>query len=158
MRFIGCPGAARRRRAFLVRVDSVAKTADGRVVELRLRDMGLQAPLTGLSQLSALEILDLGGNNLDSRAQIPAGLVNLRTLLLDHNAYGYFDEGLGALTALKVLDVSYNDLQFFPRSIVNHVMLDTLRINNNMLCGTDSLTLIWADSLDPGWQTTQNCP
>jgi len=143
---------------FSVRVDSVAKTADGRVVELRLRDMGLQAPLTGLSQLSALEILDLGGNNLDSRAQIPAGLVNLRTLLLDHNAYGYFDEGLGALTALKVLDVSYNDLQFFPRSIVNHVMLDTLRINNNMLCGTDSSTSIWADSLDPGWQTTQNCP
>ncbi|XP_078088549.1 toll-like receptor 7 [Mustelus asterias] len=118
--------------------------------ELRLADNRLRTlAWDGLRQLPALQLLDLGFNQLSSA---PLELANysrgLRTLLLPANRIGSLGPHfLRGTSALRRLDLSRNRLRnirpsSFPEAAVRG--LRELRLaGNRFLCTCDALWLVW---------------
>ncbi|GMI91130.1 hypothetical protein like AT5G43020 [Hibiscus trionum] len=111
-----------------------------KVVRLILEDLhlgGVFAPNT-LSHLAQLRVLSLQNNSLTGPIPDLSGLVNLKTLFLNHNFFtGSFPLSLLSLHRIRTLDLSYNNLTGpIPTSLASLHRLFYLRLDLNRLNGT----------------------
>ncbi|KAL8230928.1 hypothetical protein R6Q57_000706 [Mikania cordata] len=114
--------------------------SDGKVARLVLEKLslaGVFAPNT-LTRLNQLRVLSLQSNSLTGTIPDLAGLVNLKTLFLDHNMFsGTIPPSISYLHRLRTLDLSYNKLfGVIPVHIINLERLNYLRLDSNRLNGS----------------------
>nr|DAD41342.1 TPA_asm: hypothetical protein HUJ06_015665 [Nelumbo nucifera] len=115
------------------------KCVDGKVVRLVLEGFGLAgvfAPNT-LIRLDQLRILSLQNNSLTGPIPDLSGLVNLKTLFLDHNSFSaLIPASVSSLHRLRTLDLSYNNLTGpIPSGLTTLVRLYYFRLDGNRLGG-----------------------
>ena len=131
----------------------VATNAAGRVVQLDLRNHGLQGALPSeLGDLTALRTLDLSNNNLEGPLPVSLGqLTQLEILDLSDDSYidispaqttdyyglqGPIPSTLGQLAALQRLNLANNDLDgVIPPELGQLTALETLYLGSNQLRG-----------------------
>ncbi|OMP03896.1 hypothetical protein COLO4_10127 [Corchorus olitorius] len=111
-----------------------------KVVRLILEDLdlgGVFAPDT-LSHLDQLRVLSLQNNSLTGPIPDLSGLINLKTLFLDHNFFtGSFPPSILSLHRIRTLDLSYNNLTGpLPTSLASLDPLYYLRLDWNNFNGT----------------------
>ncbi len=186
----------------------VTKQADGRVVYLDLSNPSLMAEglkalpakvgeLTGLRRLilnknvletlpasmvnlTQLEVLDVGDNELravpewigklrnlrklDLRnnefSTLPAGLFTLKNLWHLHmwgNRLTTISEDLGKLENLKELYVERNRLTMLPKSITTMKKLEYIDYGYNKLCDLDPVVEAWLKKRDKKYRQLQKC-
>lgn len=114
--------------------------AKQKVVRLVLQGLdlgGVFAPDT-LTRLDQLRVLSLQGNSLTGPIPDLSGLVNLKSLFLDHNSFsGSFPPSLLSLHRLRTIDISYNNLTGpIPAWLATVDRLYYLRLQWNRLNGT----------------------
>ncbi|KVI06684.1 Leucine-rich repeat-containing protein [Cynara cardunculus var. scolymus] len=114
--------------------------SDGKVVHLVLENLslaGVFAPNT-LTRLDQLRVLSLQSNSLTGPIPNLAGLVNLKTLFLDHNSFsGAIPLSISYLHRLRTLDLSYNKLSgVIPLDITKLDRLNYLRLDSNRFNGS----------------------
>ena len=106
----------------------------GRVVGLRLQDMGLGGAVPAeIGQLTSLTYLNLGGNQLTS---VPAEiwqLASLERLDLTHNKLTSVPAEIWQLTALRRLELYGNRLTSVPAEIGQLTSLRELNLGGNQL-------------------------
>ncbi|XP_076459353.1 toll-like receptor 4 [Babylonia areolata] len=72
--------------------------------------------------LDKLEVLCLSGNYINIiKKDFFKGLVNLQTLDLSHNEISVFDANITQMENITQLDLSYNNINFLPKSILDHL-------------------------------------
>ncbi|KAK9054329.1 hypothetical protein SSX86_025407 [Deinandra increscens subsp. villosa] len=114
--------------------------SDGKVVRLVLQNLtlaGVFAPDT-LTRLDQLRVLSLHNNSLTGPIPDLAGLVNLKTLFLDHNFFtGEVPPSISSVHRLRTLDLSHNKLSGdIPAGIINLEKLNYLRLDSNRFNGS----------------------
>ncbi|KAF5961346.1 hypothetical protein HYC85_002555 [Camellia sinensis] len=116
------------------------KCVEGRVVRFVLRGFGLRGVFAAdtLTRLDQLRVLSLKDNSLAGPIPDLAGLVNLKSLLLDRNSFsGTFPPSVLSLRRLLVLDLSENNLTgSIPAEITGLDRLNYLRLDSNRFNGT----------------------
>jgi hypothetical protein len=111
-----------------------------------------------LGSLTNLQNLLLGNNQLTGSVPAELGnLTNLQYLLLSYNQLtGSVPAELGNLTNLQIFYLSSNQLTGeIPESLSALSSLDDLYIGYNALYTYDETLLIFLNSLDPDWESTQ---
>jgi hypothetical protein len=117
------------------------KCAQQKVVRLVLEGLdlagGVFAPDT-LTHLDQLRVLSLQNNSLTGPIPDLAGLVNLKTLFLDHNSFtGSFPPSILSLHRLRTIDMSYNNFTgHLPAWLATVDRLYYLRLEWNRFNGT----------------------
>ncbi|EOY14384.1 Leucine-rich repeat protein kinase family protein isoform 1 [Theobroma cacao] len=111
-----------------------------KVVRLILEDLdlgGIFAPNT-LSHLDQLRVLSLQNNSLTGPIPDLSGLINLKSLFLDHNFFtGSFPPSILSLHRIRTLDLSYNNITGpIPNSLASLDRLYYLRLDWNRFNGT----------------------
>ncbi|KAK6245200.1 hypothetical protein SCA6_008290 [Theobroma cacao] len=111
-----------------------------KVVRLILEDLdlgGIFAPNT-LSHLDQLRVLSLQNNSLTGPIPDLSGLINLKSLFLDHNFFtGSFPPSILSLHRIRTLDLSYNNITGpIPSSLASLDRLYYLRLDWNRFNGT----------------------
>ncbi|KAH9692381.1 protein kinase domain-containing protein [Citrus sinensis] len=98
---------------------------------------GIFAP-NSLTKLDQLRVLGLQNNSLTGPIPDLSGLVNLKSLFLDHNFFtGSFPPSLLSLHRLKTLDLSYNNLSGpLPKELASQGRLYSLRLDVNRFNGS----------------------
>lgn len=116
------------------------KCVQGRVVRFALPGFGLRGkiPPDTVTHLDQLRILSLKNNSLSGSIPDLSRLVNLKTLLLDHNSFsGFFPLSLLPLHHLLILDLSHNNLTgSIPNDINGLDRLTSLRLDSNRFNGS----------------------
>ncbi|KAJ9181467.1 hypothetical protein P3X46_009595 [Hevea brasiliensis] len=112
-------------------------SAAGRVVSLSLPSLSLRGPITSLSLLDQLRVLDLHENRLNGSVLPLTNCTNLKLVYLDGNDFS--DEippEISSLKRLLRLDLSNNNIRGeIPVGLSNLTKLLTLRLQNNELSG-----------------------
>lgn len=111
-----------------------------KVVRLVLQGLdlgGIFAP-NSLTNLDQLRVLSLQNNSLTGLIPDLSGLVNLKSLFLDHNCFtGSFPPSILSLHRLKTLDLSYNNLLGpLPKKLASQDRLYSLRLDVNQFNGS----------------------
>ena len=107
---------------------------DGRVVELRLPNMGLGGAVPAvIGQLTALTYLNLSGNQLTSVPTEIGQLTSLEQLELSLNQLTSLPAEIGQLTSLTVLGLEANQLTSVPAEIGQLTSLKVLYLYGNRL-------------------------
>ncbi|MBN1576494.1 MAG: hypothetical protein JW913_08080 [Chitinispirillaceae bacterium] len=139
-----------------VPTESVVTVAENRVVELRLRGLGIRAVPESVCRITRLRVLDIGDNAL---RELPRGIDRLRRLVelvADSNALREIPASIGMIDSLRTLDLSFNQLLSLPEPIT-YLSLDYLDLEGNMLCNLGEFTRKWIDAHDQDWKEGQNC-
>ncbi|XP_050228824.1 leucine-rich repeat receptor-like protein kinase PXC1 [Mercurialis annua] len=112
-------------------------SASGRVIFLSLPSHSLRGPISSLSLLDQLRVLDLHDNRLNGSVLSITNCTNLRLLYLNGNDFS--DEippEISSLKRLVRLDLSDNNIHgVIPNGLTNLTRLLTLRLQNNELSG-----------------------
>ncbi|KAL0381861.1 UNVERIFIED_CONTAM: putative inactive receptor kinase [Sesamum angustifolium] len=115
------------------------KCAQGRVVRFIAESFGLRGTVSGatLSRLDQLRVLSLRNNSLSGTIPDFSPLVNLKTLVLDHNYFsGTFPLPILSLHHLSILDLSHNNLSgLLPENLLVLDRLGYLRLDSNSFYG-----------------------
>ena len=107
---------------------------DGRVVELRLHDMGLGGAVPAeVGRLSALIQLNRTSNQLTSVPAEIGQLTSLRELTLASNQLTSVPAEIGQLTSLNELCLCNNPLTILPAEIWRLPALSELNLGDNQL-------------------------
>ncbi|KAJ8637818.1 hypothetical protein MRB53_012085 [Persea americana] len=114
--------------------------ARGKVVRVVLEGLflgGTFAPNT-LTRLDQLRVLSLKNNSLSGPIPDLSGLVNLKSLFLDHNSFsGYFPSSVLSLHRVRTMDLSYNNLTgAIPAQLSALDRLYYLRLDSNGFNGS----------------------
>ncbi|GJU71591.1 probable inactive receptor kinase [Tanacetum coccineum] len=113
---------------------------NGKVIRLVLEKLTLTGifPDNTLTRLDQLRVLSLQCNKLTGSIPNLAGLVNLKTLFLDHNLFsGSVPGSISLLHRLRTLDLSYNKLSdVIPLEFVKLDRLIYLRLDSNGFNGS----------------------
>lgn len=80
-----------------------------------------------------LKVLRLYGNNIDSIPDRIAELTKLEKLYIGRNNLKYIPASIGKLTNLKILSVQYNEIDSLPEELGNLTNLEQLLLNQNQL-------------------------
>ncbi|GKV10268.1 hypothetical protein SLEP1_g21660 [Rubroshorea leprosula] len=111
-----------------------------KVVRLILEDLDLGGVFVAdtLNRLDELRVLSLQNNSLTGSIPDLSGLLNLKTLFLDHNYFtGSFPPSILSLHRLRTLDLSHNNLTGpLPNSLKSLDRLYYLRLDSNWFNGT----------------------
>ncbi|XVE55843.1 hypothetical protein DITRI_Ditri03aG0189900 [Diplodiscus trichospermus] len=111
-----------------------------KVVHLIIEDVDLGGifPPNTLSHLDQLRVLSLQNNSLIGSIPDLSGLINLKSLFLDHNFFtGSFPPSILSLHRIRTLDLSYNNLTGpIPGSLASLDRLYYLRLDWNRFNGT----------------------
>ncbi|KAK8994603.1 hypothetical protein V6N11_045683 [Hibiscus sabdariffa] len=112
-------------------------SSSGRVTELSLPSLSLRGPITAISLLDQLRILDLHENRLNGSVSSLTNCTNLELVYLSGNDFsGDIPPEISHLKRLLRLDLSNNNiLGHIPREISGLKRLITLRLQNNALTG-----------------------
>ncbi|KAI3726657.1 hypothetical protein L1987_66456 [Smallanthus sonchifolius] len=114
--------------------------SDGKVVHLVLENLSLAGvfAVNTLTHLDQLRVLSLQSNSLTGPIPDLAGLVNLKSLFLDHNSFtGGVPPSIASLHRLRTLDLSNNKLSgTIPVSFTNLNRLNYLRLDSNRFSGS----------------------
>ncbi|KAK8502269.1 hypothetical protein V6N13_103616 [Hibiscus sabdariffa] len=115
----------------------VVCSSTGRVTALSLPSLSLRGPITALSLLDQLRILDLQNNRLNGTVSPLTNCSNLKLLYLSNNDLsGVIPPQISLLKRLLRLDLSNNNIRGnIPREISGLKRLITLRLQNNALTG-----------------------
>ncbi|CAN8287610.1 unnamed protein product [Cochlearia groenlandica] len=110
-----------------------------KVVRLVLEDiyLGGQIVPDSLNKLDQLRVLSLKNNSLTGSLPDFSGLLNLKSLFLDHNSFsGSFPLSVLHLHRLRTIDFSSNDLTgLIPTGLINSERLIYLRLDSNRFNG-----------------------
>ena len=164
---------------FTTTAASVSDSSQGRIVRLRLQNKKLtQLPVT-IQRLSALSILNIEQNAI---VTLPSEIQNCKQLTYlncSKNQLNCLPTELGYITTLKTFRMDNNQVLDIPGSLSYCKDLDTLVISHNLLANLpgeikaltglscldigynklknlpDSLKT-WANTYNPGWDTTQS--
>ncbi|XAR61918.1 Non-specific serine/threonine protein kinase, partial [Bertholletia excelsa] len=114
--------------------------ARGRVIRVVLEGLslgGVFAP-DSLTRLDQLRVLSLQNNSLIGPVPDLSGLLNLKSLFLDHNSFsGSIPASLSTLHRLRTLDLSHNNLTGpIPPELNNLGRLYSLSLDSNRLNGS----------------------
>nr|GEX25923.1 probable inactive receptor kinase At5g67200 [Tanacetum cinerariifolium] len=113
---------------------------NGKVIRLVLEKLTLRGifPDNTLTRLDQLRVISLQSNKLTGSIPNLAGLVNLKTLFLDHNLFsGSVPGSISLLHRLRTLDLSYNKLSgVIPLEFVKLDRLNYLRLDSNGFNGS----------------------
>ncbi|XP_021764839.1 leucine-rich repeat receptor-like protein kinase PXC1 [Chenopodium quinoa] len=112
-------------------------SSDGRVFSLSLPSLNLRGPISSLSSLDQLRLLDLSNNRLNGSISPLSNCSNLKLIYLSHNDFsGEIPPEFGGLQRLLRLDASDNNLQGrLPVELKNLTRLLTFRAQNNAISG-----------------------
>ncbi|XP_065855445.1 leucine-rich repeat receptor-like protein kinase PXC1 [Euphorbia lathyris] len=112
-------------------------SATGRVVSLSLPSLSLRGPITSLSLLDQLRLLDLHDNRLNGSVFPLVNCTNLKLVYLAGNDFsGEIPPDISSLKRLLRLDLSDNNIRGeIPGALTNLTKLLTLRLQNNELSG-----------------------
>ncbi|CAK7343352.1 unnamed protein product [Dovyalis caffra] len=115
----------------------VGCSASGRVVSLSLPFLSLRGPITSLSLLDQLRLLDLHNNRLNGTISPLTNCTHLKLLYLAGNDFsGEIPPEISSLKRLLRLDLSDNNIHGkIPGQLTNLTRLLTLRLQNNELSG-----------------------
>uniref|UniRef100_A0A6N2K6P6 Protein kinase domain-containing protein n=1 Tax=Salix viminalis TaxID=40686 RepID=A0A6N2K6P6_SALVM len=115
----------------------VGCSASGRVVSLSLPSLSLRGPITSLSLLDQLRLLDLHDNRLNGTISPLTNCTHLKLLYLAGNDFsGDIPPEISSLNRLLRLDLSDNNIHGkIPVQLTNLTALLTLRLQNNELSG-----------------------
>lgn len=107
---------------------------DGRVMELDLE----RSDVTGavpkvIGAFTAMETLDLSGNEITSVPKEIGACVSLRRLVLTGNRLKTLPKAIGQLASLKTLLISENELKTLPAEIGNLTQLEHLDVSWNKI-------------------------
>ena len=107
---------------------------DGRVMELDLE----RSDVTGavpkvIGAFTAMETLDLSGNEITSVPKEIGACVSLRRLVLTGNILKTLPKAIGQLASLKTLLISENELKTLPAEIGNLTQLEHLDVSWNKI-------------------------
>jgi hypothetical protein len=105
----------------------------GRVVELKLLGLDLDAVSAEIGQLTSLEVLHLRGNRLEELPAEIGQLTSLRRLYLGGNQLTSVPAEIGQLRALTLLYLGWNKLTSVPAEIGQLASLERLALNHNQL-------------------------
>ncbi|KAI3462737.1 hypothetical protein Pfo_030923 [Paulownia fortunei] len=116
------------------------KCAQGRVVRYIVQSYGLRGtvPDATLSRLVQLRELSLKNNSLFGPLPDFSPLINLKTLVLDHNYFfGTFPLSILSLHHLLILDLSHNNFSgLLPGNLTELDRLGYLRLDSNWFYGS----------------------
>ncbi|XVF76294.1 hypothetical protein PTKIN_Ptkin13bG0254900 [Pterospermum kingtungense] len=112
-------------------------SSTGRVTELLLPSLSLRGPITSLSLLDQLRVLDLHNNRLNGSVSTLTNCTNLKLVYLsDNDLSGEIPLQISLLKRLLRLDLSNNNIGGnIPKEISGLNRLITLRLQNNALTG-----------------------
>ncbi|MFQ6623190.1 hypothetical protein Gotur_001695 [Gossypium turneri] len=115
----------------------VVCSSTGRVISLSLPSLSLRGPITALSLLDQLRILDLQNNRLNGTVSPLTNCSNLKLVYLSDNDFsGDIPPEISRLKRLLRLDLSNNNIRGnVPKEISGLKRLITLRLQNNALTG-----------------------
>ncbi|MBN1307532.1 MAG: hypothetical protein JXA18_06425 [Chitinispirillaceae bacterium] len=136
--------------------ESLVTIEENRVVELRIRGLGMRVLPESVCRIVRLRVLDIGANSL---RELPWSLDRLRRLaelVADSNALREVPASIGMIDSLRRLDLSFNQLLSLPEPIT-YLSLTSLNLTGNMLCNLGEFTRKWIDTYDPDWKEGQNC-
>ncbi|KAK4426387.1 putative inactive receptor kinase [Sesamum alatum] len=115
------------------------KCAQGRVVRYIAETFGLRGTVAGatLGRLDQLRVLSLRNNSLSGALPDFSTLINLKTLILDHNDFsGTFPLPILSLHHLSILDLSHNNFTgLLPENLMVLDRLGYLRLDSNSFYG-----------------------
>ena len=121
---------------------------DGRLFELQLHDNHLTALPESIGNLSSLERLFLGSNQLTTLESI-GNLSSLKFLYLEGNQLTTLPESIGNLNSLEYLSLRDNQLTTLPESICNLTEDCNIILSNNYICSPFPSCMDWINE--------QNC-
>ncbi|XWS59557.1 hypothetical protein CRYUN_Cryun08bG0132400 [Craigia yunnanensis] len=112
-------------------------SSTGRVTSLSLPSLSLRGPITSLSLLDQLRILELHSNRLNGSVSPLTNCTNLKLVYLSNNDFsGEIPPQISLLKRLLRLDLSNNNIRGnIPKEISGLNRLITLRLQNNALTG-----------------------
>ena len=117
-----------------IMIEQMVRIGDGRVVELKLQWLELSGALPAeIGQLTSLELLYLGDNQLTSVPADIGQLTSLEWLELQHNQLTIVPADIGQLTSLQRLNLHGNRLTSVPVEIGQLTSLRQLSLNHNQL-------------------------
>jgi Leucine-rich repeat (LRR) protein len=87
----------------------------------------------GAGNLSALRILDISRQNLQTLPSSIGGMKSLEQLQCPQNRLKTLPDGIGGLTKLRTLDMSFNQLASLPNTVGGCTSLCTLLLNSNRI-------------------------
>ncbi|KAH6797629.1 Leucine-rich repeat protein kinase family protein [Perilla frutescens var. hirtella] len=113
------------------------KCTNNRVTAVSLPFLNLRGPISALSSLDQLRLLDLRGNRLNGTLTPLANCLNLKLIYLSGNDFsGETPPEISSLHRLLRLDLSSNNLRGpIPTQLSNLSRLLTLNLENNELSG-----------------------
>jgi Leucine-rich repeat (LRR) protein len=122
------------------RISSLPENLSGPLRALRVLSLTQNALVTLPSDLfspfgcgTALQRIDLRGNQLATLPDSLCVCARLESLLLSDNKLTCLPEGIGGLRALRILDVSHNALTELPTDLARCESLELLDLTHNLL-------------------------
>jgi len=122
-------------------VNGVSVTQNDRISKLYIQEGGTTNITADIGQLSELVLLHCYGDRA-----------------LGHPLLTTVAPELGNCVKLEELLLGKNDLTDLPSTIINLTALNIMSIGDNKLCEPDPSWEAWADTCDPDWRDTQDCP
>lgn len=120
--------------------EGVKQCINGRVYKFSLENLHLNGTFAEgtLSNLTQLRLLSLKGNGLTGTVPDLSGLINLKSLFLDHNSFtGPFPDSITNLSRLVGVVISNNQLSGpIPESLTRVSKLYRFQADNNLLNGS----------------------
>lgn len=168
-----------------VDINNVASSENGRVVSLNLTyNSHVPKRITNIppeiGKLASLKLLTINNNNLTRLPHEIGNLTELMWLYVNNNKLSLLPSEIGNCKVLKGIAMNNNNLTTLPPEIGNLKNLMVLSLNNNNLnnlpseiCNLSALTMafldsnklcnvlsdikIWAEKVNAGWESKQDC-
>jgi hypothetical protein len=122
-------------------VDAISVYQKDRVAKLYLQESGISNVTADIGQLSELTLLHVYGDRA-----------------LGYPPLTKVAPEIGSCKELTELLLTQNSLTNLPSTITNLTKLTLCSIDENLLCDADPVWESWADTYDPDWRATQDCP
>ena len=138
---------------------------NGRVEELRLKGLNLTFLPQDIGNLTALVLLDLSDNSLESLPDEIGNCRDIQEIYLQNNNLSELPAGITSIPRTRSIQtteygcqITYDGtcIQYGPVLVTKTVGTEA-NLSSNRLCNESPGTTSWANAVDPDWSSTQNC-